>query len=73
MSYFKCFVNVPKTVLLCYFIIRYIGGVIYSLMSGPTEEPVVEVKEEEKGRLRLMPALPPTDESAPADREESQP
>ncbi|CAB0015939.1 unnamed protein product, partial [Nesidiocoris tenuis] len=53
---------------------KYIGGVIYSLMSGPTEEPVVEVKEEEKsGPLRLMPALPPSDEAGSENREESQP
>ncbi|BES99791.1 ryanodine receptor [Nesidiocoris tenuis] len=55
-------------------ILKYIGGVIYSLMSGPTEEPVVEVKEEEKsGPLRLMPALPPSDEAGSENREESQP
>uniref|UniRef100_A0A0K8TI63 Ryanodine receptor 44F n=1 Tax=Lygus hesperus TaxID=30085 RepID=A0A0K8TI63_LYGHE len=55
-------------------VLKYIGGVIYSLMSGPTEEPVVEVKEEEKsGPLRLMPALPPSEDSGPSDREESQP
>ncbi|XP_014249566.1 ryanodine receptor isoform X2 [Cimex lectularius] len=47
-------------------VLKYIGGIIYSLMSGPqAEEPVVEVKEEEKHHLRLMPALPPAEESPP--------
>ncbi|XP_067007679.2 ryanodine receptor [Anabrus simplex] len=49
-------------------VIRYIVNVLMSLMRGPqTEEPVVEVKEEEKiGPLRVLPALPATPDEATA-------
>nr|CAD7424343.1 unnamed protein product [Timema monikensis] len=48
-------------------VIRYVVRVLMSLMRGPqVEEPVVEVKEDEKmGPLRVLPALPATDEGAP--------
>ncbi|XP_054285011.1 ryanodine receptor isoform X1 [Macrosteles quadrilineatus] len=45
-------------------VLKYIGGLIMSLMRGPVvEEPVVEVVEEGRiGPLRVLPALPPSDE-----------
>jgi ryanodine receptor 2 len=44
-------------------IFKYIFGVLLSLMRGPVEEPVVEIKEEEKvGLTRVLPALPSTEE-----------
>ncbi|XP_073986803.1 ryanodine receptor isoform X3 [Rhodnius prolixus] len=60
-------------------VLKYIGGIIFSLMSGPpVEDTVVEVKEEEKpGALRMIAALPPAEESPPSSadftKEESQP
>lgn len=44
-------------------IFKYIFGVLLSLMRGPVEEPVVEVKEEEEKSLsRVLPALPSSEE-----------
>ncbi|XP_069698288.1 ryanodine receptor isoform X7 [Periplaneta americana] len=47
-------------------VIRYIVGILMSLMRGPqVEEPVEEVKEEERiGPLRVLPALPSTPDEA---------
>ncbi|XP_033608233.1 ryanodine receptor isoform X6 [Cryptotermes secundus] len=47
-------------------VIRYIVGILMSLMRGPQiEEPVAEVKEEEKlGPVRMLPALPATPDEA---------
>ena len=45
-------------------IFKYVFGVLLSLMRGPVEEPVVEIKEEEKvGLTRVLPALPSTEEA----------
>lgn len=45
-------------------VIRYFLGVLMSLMRGPmVEEPVVEIKEEEKvSHLRVLPQLPPAED-----------
>lgn len=45
-------------------VLQFFMGILMSLMRGPlVEEPVVEVKEEEKsGHLRLLPALPSAEE-----------
>ncbi|KAG5899237.1 hypothetical protein JTB14_035422 [Gonioctena quinquepunctata] len=45
-------------------VIKYILGVLMSLMRGPlVEEPVIQVVQEEKvGPMRVLPSLPPTDE-----------
>ncbi|XP_072162212.1 ryanodine receptor isoform X2 [Bemisia tabaci] len=50
-------------------VFRYFGRILMSLMRGPqVEEPVVEIKEEEKwGSMRKLPALPP-----PEDGKDSQ-
>ncbi|KAK9885791.1 hypothetical protein WA026_013660 [Henosepilachna vigintioctopunctata] len=45
-------------------VLQYFLGILMSLMRGPiVEEPVIEVKEEEKSaHLRLLPALPSTED-----------
>lgn len=45
-------------------IFKYVFGVLLSLMRGPVEEPMVQVKEEEEkmGLSRMLPALPSSEE-----------
>lgn len=45
-------------------VIKYLLGILMSLMRGPVvEEPIVEIKEEEKvSHLRLLPPLPPAED-----------
>nr|CAI5848298.1 unnamed protein product [Callosobruchus analis] len=54
-------------------VVRYLLGVLMSLMRGPVVEEVVEVVPEEKaGPLRMLPSLPSTDEQNAAAQQQQQ-
>lgn len=72
MTFSELFVGFFKMILYAFYysgfgvaiIFKYIFGVLLSLMRGPIEEqPIVEVKEEERvGLTRALPALPSSEE-----------
>lgn len=79
MSFMELFVGFFKLIFYVFYysgfgvsvVIKYVVGILMSLMRGPQiEEPVVEVKEEERmGPLRVLPALPATPDEANAPQQ----